>query len=374
MPGPPTFVIPEVTPAALIPETWSFSGLRDFEGCPRRWALARTPLDCFKGPIPYKPNKSAVEGTLLHNLVEEFASHVFHGASEPFRPRRALLKLIESWTKKNESNPRINCKVLASQIAIENILGAFRQASAHIQLPTPRSAAPYNPGQPRESGAEVSLLDPESKLRGRADLITNANIVDFKTGEPQPEHAEQLLFYASLYLASTRNAPGALTLFYTASGQEVGVPTPSNDELAALIKDARQRVSNAESQLAASDVPAKPEAAKCARCHVRGLCGPYWANRPGEQNEPAQPSIVDYSPSPSASVDRGSQGVYIRDTINDLNSTLYLPQEVAAKMGANIQAIKALALRSTVETSGIRLAFTQFSEIFVTDAVFGITT
>jgi hypothetical protein len=66
--------------------------------------------------------------------------------------------------------------------------------------------------------------------------------------------------------------------------------------------------------------------------------------------------------------------VYIRDTINGVNSALHIPQEITAKVGSNIQAIRALSLRATPEASGIRLAFTQFSEIIITDGASGITT
>src|SRR5262249_62054 len=137
-----------------------------------RWALARTPLVLFKGrPIPYKPNKNAIEGTLLHTLVEEYAAHLYQAHPEPFRPRRVLLGLLQTWMKKTENNPLINSKALASQIALEEILRAFAQASSRIQPPThrptgERNATTESPVQ--QDGAEIWLRDPESKLRGRA--------------------------------------------------------------------------------------------------------------------------------------------------------------------------------------------------------------
>ena len=38
--GLPTFLIGEVPIKPKIPESWSFSALRDFEDCPMRWALS----------------------------------------------------------------------------------------------------------------------------------------------------------------------------------------------------------------------------------------------------------------------------------------------------------------------------------------------
>jgi len=280
-----------------------------------------------------------------------------------------LLKLIENWTKKNEKNPRINSKALAAQVAIEEVLRAFVQASARIERPSPPPASTPNAASQskfRKNGAEVPLIDPESKLRGRADFITNGAIVDFKTGEPQVAHGEQLLFYASLFLAATGHAPRLLLLLYTANNQEVNVPVPSPEALIDSLDQTRRRVSDVEARLTAGDVPAKPEALKCSRCHVRGLCSPYWETLSQTPLDVAKPSLTDFNPSSSATVDAGAQGTYIRDSINGLNSTFYLPQEIAVKVGSNIRTIRALALRATPEPAGTRLAFTQFSEVFVT--------
>src|SRR6266496_2047564 len=138
--GPPTFLIGEFRIEPKIPESWSFSALRNFEDCPMRWALSHIVIACFGGRVPQKPNKSTVEGILLHELLERYDQYLKKPSEQRFRPRAVLLELVAAWNSKNERNPRINSRALADQIGIEDILRTFAEAGKYVQQPKYKGA------------------------------------------------------------------------------------------------------------------------------------------------------------------------------------------------------------------------------------------
>jgi len=60
-----------------------------------------------------------------------------------------------------------------------------------------------------------------------------------------------------------------------------------------------------------------------------------------------------------------SNTVYVRDKFADTASVLHLPQEVAEKMGNDVERLRVIAVRPSTGTEGIRFAFTQSSEVYV---------
>lgn len=335
-----------------------------------RWALSRTPIPYFGGLIPQKPNRSSVEGTLIHELIESFENFTRRQNVEVFRPRRILLELVAAWAKSNESNPRIDSKALAGQVRLEEILRAFRDASGYIKTQECQS----NVGSLSESrrwgifnGAESWLRDPKSKLCGRADIISAGEIIDFKSGEQHKEHVEQIVFYAGIYLALTGQVPTALRVIYTTSNQIQDVPVPALSELESILQDLRQRADTADRRILAGDLQAKPEPNKCTYCQVRGLCDKYWFSLSnGNQSEIGQQAaIVDYAPSTKASIEKAALGIYVRDESSGVPSVLHLQQEVADKVGERLGSTRFLALRANPGPDGVRFTLTHGSEIFI---------
>jgi hypothetical protein len=369
MPAPPTFVVGEFAIQPKTQETWSFSALRGFEECPKRWALSRTVIQCFGGPVPQKPNRRSVEGTLLHELIECFERQTRDSNVEVFRPRRTLLGLMAAWVKKNAKNPRIDRHVLAGQVRIEEILRAFVEARSHVKREERQPNIGAACGGVRAGvfdGAESWLRDPKSKLCGRADFISASEIVDFKSGEQHDHHAEQIVFYGALYLALTGRAPTILRLIYTARGETVDVAVPALSELEFLLQEMRRRAVVADQQVAAGELPAKPEPTMCAYCHVRGLCDEYWQSISNDSHLGSpQAAVVDYTPTTAAAIEPVALGIYVRDRFNGVSSGLHLPQEVAEKVSANALRIRILALRANTGAEGVRFAFTQNSEVYV---------
>ena len=335
-----------------------------------RWALSRTVIPCFGGPAPHKPNRSSVEGTLLHELIECFERQAKLPNTEAFRPRRTLLGLVAAWANNNANNARIDSHLLAGQVRIEEILRAFNGACSHVKRderePIVGTASVVN-RTGVFNGAESWLHDPQSKLCGRADLISKGEIVDFKSGEPHDHHVEQIVFYGALFLALTGRAPKALRLVYTATEEIIDVPVPALSELEFLLDGMRCRAVAADKQVSSGELPAKPEPLKCAHCHVRGLCNKYWQSLSKvSQKDNGQPAtVVDYVPTTAATIEQAALGVYVRDKVFDVPSVLHLPQEVADKVGTRVAQMRFLALRTTVVVDGIRFAFTQSSEVYI---------
>jgi CRISPR/Cas system-associated exonuclease Cas4 (RecB family) len=336
-----------------------------------RWALSHTAIACFAGTIPQKPTKRSVEGILLHELLERYNQHLREHRDQRFRPRATLLVLLEAWDRKNENNPRINSNALAAQIGIEDVLSAFGKAARHIERPeheeTEKTLWRENDRtKGLGSHAEVWLNDPESKLRGRADYILSGEIIDFKSGDEEADHINQIIFYAALYLAFTNETPRALRLSYAARDSIVNVPLPKSTALRECLAEMRQRAATADRRILEGDLPAKPEPLKCARCNARALCDKYWESQHLFEAETADPSkIIDYAPSSDAHVEMAAHGVYLRDRVGSRATSLYIPNGVLAKAGTRPARIRVLSVRAASENEIVRLGLTQNSEFYI---------
>ena len=331
-----------------------------------RWALSRGYVECFSGRVPHKLNRTSVEGTLLHELLERFNHEISRTSPQPFRPRRVLLDLISVWTKDNAKNPRINSRALAAKLHIEEILRAFCEAQAMAMKATRKQEVltklQYDFDR-SPNNSEAYLRDPESKLCGRADLILKGEIVDFKSGDRHDSHVEQLKFYGALYLAVTKRVPAVLLLVYTAKNETLKVATLNVGDFEHLLKDLRQRAKDADELISAGKVSAKPEPGKCAFCNVRGICDSYWLSRQygGCASDGA---LCDYTPTERATSEQAVAGIYIRDEIFGLPSSLFLPQEIIDRCGNNIYQLRILSLRQNINSERISLVLTEASEIY----------
>lgn len=366
MPGPPTFVIDEFVIRPEVPDTWSFSALREFEACPMRWALSRTTISGFDGHVPQKPNRGSVEGTLLHELIECFERHTNKPASEKFRPRRTLLELLSAWAKKNEANPRVDSNALAGQVRLDEILRAFSEASNYLNETdhqAPRGAKVVSTHPTVFEGAESWLRDPESKLCGRADFIADGEIIDFKSGEAQDYHSAQVVFYAALYFAMKHKLPSALRLIYTQSGEIREVSVPALKSMEFELSKMRQRALIADRQIATGNTPAQPSPAVCTFCHVRGVCVSYWNSL--QHNSLQHESVVDYTPTEMAGEEPAALGVYIRDIVAGVPTRLHLPQAVMRHGATQCQQIRCLSVRINRDGSGVNFTLTRGSEVYL---------
>ena len=121
---------------------------------------------------------------------------------------------------------------------------------------------------------------------GKVDLLTvganTVDIVDYKTGEPDPGHEEQLRIYALLWARDDVVNPdhlpvASLRAVYRSGSTSIAAPSPAEgDALAAAIE---ARIAAADSAVASDNLVAIL-GDHCRWCPVKGLCGDYWAAAP----------------------------------------------------------------------------------------------
>jgi hypothetical protein len=130
---------------------------------------------------------------------------------------------------------------------------------------------------------EVALTAPDLRLAGRIDLLTVSEdivrITDYKTGNEDPAHLDQLRTYALLWaLDGTANPDRGLAteLLVEYPTHHIRVSAPDTDELRALETEIAARIVIADDVLAHPPPPAKPDPEVCRFCAVRQMCDDYW--------------------------------------------------------------------------------------------------
>jgi hypothetical protein len=138
--------------------------------------------------------------------------------------------------------------------------------------------------------SEVWLAPESIPVVGRADLIRldeqECEIVDYKTGEPDASHSEQLLEYSLLWARDRVVNPSGrlatqLGIVYGAGLHRV--PAPSLATLADIERALKKRCEEARN--AVSNLPPRAFVAtdNCRYCDVKHLCAAYWT--PSSQSE-----------------------------------------------------------------------------------------
>jgi hypothetical protein len=179
-------------------------------------------------------------------------------------------------------NPRLNADQLVVGLSLDECVALFYRLARRrpdvppVQVPQDAALRLPRPAGPPANEQEywVQLDDPP--LVGRIDQVRDQVLVDFKTGEPKEEHAEQLRFYAALWWGRFTVVPRGLELHYEAFRQEITVPDAA--ELANHLIRYREEIASAEQQLAHPPPPARPSPTVCMYCPVRQLCHVYWTD------------------------------------------------------------------------------------------------
>ena len=305
------------------PRFWSYSSLNEIETCPRRWMLSRAtyPQVWARRGYPQVPSVAALLGDVVHEALEVIVEALNRAgctttdsaeAVDTLRDLGGLSAILRSSIDGKLSaltdNPRL------SEEAQENLRQALMDrlgvASNRIQLFLSRGTLPAWAGalehQEREGGArdapagprhrspveggahpEVDVVAEELRLWGRIDLVTiddsGVTITDFKTGQEDPSHDEQVRLYSLLWdldrqTNPARRAATALVVSYPAGDR--AVPTPDELALRALEVSVAARIAAADAETASTNPRPLPGPDTCALCHVRHLCGDYWEQVP----------------------------------------------------------------------------------------------
>lgn len=255
---------------------------------------------------PPRPSLSALIGDIVHGVVETLLrSFRTHGCTSLADPAVVTIlkdlggytnlveRGIEDQLDKLADNPRVNerlgplrttlrVKVPEIRQRVQAVIARtpFQSAGNGIEsddLPTGRRPLPqgFHP--------EVELRAPELRLTGRADLVTVAEstceITDYKTGTPDPHHADQVRMYALLWNRDDELNPRSLPvrrLILSYPSHDLDVEPPTSAELDSLATATVKQIHIAEMALQERPPPAYPDPAICGLCGVRQLCNDYW--------------------------------------------------------------------------------------------------
>lgn len=281
---------PEAPPE--LPDHWSFSALSEWHACPKRWWLLRARYPNAPTPYPQRPSVAALEGRVVHHALEKFASTglvaVRQGPTEygqlreTFPVRRVMRDyLVSELAPELKHNPRVDEGRLLAQVSLDDCVNAFKGAAASCVaglLGPPSSSRQKRDGSGAASGAEAWLETDDPPLCGRLDLLLGAAIYDFKTGEADPKHVDQLHFYSLLFWLERGARPSLLALVYAKQRDVREVDVPTQSALSALRDRYAEEISIIQGEHRRGNPPAKPDEDNCRYCPVRQLCDEYWGS------------------------------------------------------------------------------------------------
>lgn len=181
-------------------------------------------------------------------------------------------------------NPRVDLDELVRKVSLDDCVNAFKRLATQCRTPLSLSITRSDEehGSSRErreppipEGAEITVSIDDPPLMGRLDWFSYGAVVDFKTGDPDPGHQDQLRFYAMLVWVASGELPKELSLFYSRTRQRVTVRVPTVDELRELRRKSHDEIAAIRDNIS-STPEARPTEENCPYCQVRQLCNEYW--------------------------------------------------------------------------------------------------
>lgn len=287
--------------------------------CPLQWQLIHSTYgDVHK--FPTRPNPSAVEGTIVHHVLDElFKKLAFDGLPELGSPEfaEAIASLnitgkVEALISEHENqisrHPRGGgCRLrTGTQQIVNQVIRLFRAEYPKAKSNTSAPPKPLNVSSLgsavqllpllRERGAlsEVRLAHPKLPFEGIIDLVRIddeiISVVDFKTGAPKPAHRDQLLIYAVLWWRKTGALPIQIEVRYLSGTDVVPVDAPLLEETEVALA---RRIDAVNTIL--SSAPAVARIGEhCQYCDVRQFCSDYWINgRDEDLSDKAKVKSID---------------------------------------------------------------------------------
>lgn len=292
----------------MPPQEMTFSTLIEIEACPRRWALRRADYpEVWTGRgYPPRLHVHALAGTVLHLAIEELTTALVRARCETVHSETAvgvmkglggsstiLAASIDRVIRRFEGNPRCarDLALVAASLRkqIPDLRTKLQTILSRLTLPQTKPTTESHPengpmrGSPSGFLSEVQLRAGNIGWKGTADLIAvtsnGCEITDFKTGEPDEDHALQLRVYALLWSRDRdRNPDGRLAnrLIVAYDRATVEVSSPTNSELDLLEAALVIRQETAIASVSQHPPEARPSRDNCQYCSVRHLCEAYW--------------------------------------------------------------------------------------------------
>jgi hypothetical protein len=197
------------------------------------------------------------------------------------------IEMLETAARLKAPEMRSRVQLLISRLRLEPSLDSPKP---HSEAPPSDGAAGVASSDPhtrsalgRGSHPEVELIASELRLRGIADLVTvteaGCSITDYKTGEVDDGHVEQLRDYALLWTLDhdrnpTRLPIDGLTISYVSHAETVAPPSAA--ERTRLAAELTNRVEAADRAVERRPPEARPDSEVCPFCSVRHMCEVYW--------------------------------------------------------------------------------------------------
>lgn len=286
----PLYVLQPPAGPAVPPTRWSYSALREWRECPRRWALRHSQYPNVSATVyPERYGRAALEGRLVHDAMEEFLGLRRARKGHQFNLYEFLqVRLRGILDADSRTNPRIDPAGLWATVSLDDCAARFLSILERMALPPLPVSGPVirrershaverepPPGPPAEAEEFEIRLDAPA-LQGRIDQVKHGRLIDYKTGEPDERHLEQLRFYAVLWWLKYREVPSGLALIYAERPDPVELTVPSQRELEQSVVELRDEIDDAVTLLAEQTEAPRPHAEVCRFCPVRQLCGAYW--------------------------------------------------------------------------------------------------
>lgn len=303
----PMFTVALPTTWPEPPSTWHFSLLKDVEACPHRWALstASFPAVWDGNGYPSILNSKALAGQVIHAAVGAITLALANAGCREIREAASVEVLrkmggftailrdtIDRIIDRHHSNPRVRDTLELLRNDLMQEMPAMRQQiQQHLQRVNlvERRQGNMSGGGPLAEGSY-------HKLRLRATALDFVGIVDllqiaegrctlweFKTGQPDTRHIEQLRAYALLWVEDKQRNPGRIPiqrLVLSYGTHYIEFPSPDENELEALRVHLKDRIAQATASIQSDSTPpvARPSPDNCKFCGVRQLCSGYWSS------------------------------------------------------------------------------------------------
>jgi CRISPR/Cas system-associated exonuclease Cas4 (RecB family) len=250
---------------------------------------------------PSLVNAAALEGQLIHEVVEEWVKAVRRG-EDPGSIRLRFKLAFRETISGLKGNPRVNAGRVAAAVSIDRCVAKAHDLICDLELgaSSPRLAAIQGeeplPRAP-QSAEEFWISVDEPPLKGQLDRVRNGAVTDYKTGAPEEAHTKQLLFYAVLWWLKYGEPPKQLELRYPTTA--VKVPVPSSGELNETAAALASEVEDATLLIHGGCPPARPNVEACRYCSVRQLCDEYWESPVTDELRLGGPNGLSQGGSPS---------------------------------------------------------------------------
>ena len=411
----PLYQILKPTSGANPPAYYSHTGLTQIESCPRRWWLLHSKYDPLVGRYPEPVAPGAMIGSIVHSALERFSVEFSRsGLSEEtsglreFRRQFPIREIVrerrKQFLEEARDNPRAQLAVLEANVSVDVCISVFKdlvrrsygepalESNAAVKDAESKSEAPVAPQKTTADGysawrdvpcpavlPEVMLKLEDPPVHGKIDLVITGTdgdtLIEFKTGEPWPEHQRQSALYSFLWWAVTGRFACERQLLYP-NQNIVKLRGMSQVELKEEGIALNERVTRAKQELSRTPPSVRIEADRCRSCTVRQLCEEYWTANATAGSRWVWDSVAQPRAAGSmewrdlqidlAQTERFAEGLVVRGNLKGAAKQVVckIPPQFRASATGSHKNVRLLNVGLVPEGEGERVVWSRASEAF----------